>query len=97
MSLRLRMTLLYTNLLGGVVLILGIVVYSIVNVVLVDQIDITLQHTATEVAGNLKGDLDIDLASLHIPDNVDVQIWGLNQQLLSAYWPLEDPSSRATE
>ena len=84
MSLRLRLTLLYTNLLGGVVLILGIVVYSIVNVVLVDQIDITLQRTAMEVAGNLKGNLDIDLSSLHLPDNVDVQIWGLHQQLISA-------------
>ncbi len=54
MSLRLRLTLLYTNLLGGVVLILGIVVYSIVSVVLVDQIDLTLQHTVQNISGNLK-------------------------------------------
>jgi two-component system OmpR family sensor kinase len=84
MSLRLRLTLLYTNLLGGVVLILGIVVYSIVNVVLVDQIDITLQRTATDIATNLKGNLNVDLNSLYIPDNVFVQIWGTDRQFMTS-------------
>ncbi len=84
MSLRLRLTLLYTNLLGGVVLILGIVVYSIVNVALVDQIDITLQHTATDIISNLRGDLNIDLNSLSIPDNVSVQIWGADHQFIAS-------------
>jgi heavy metal sensor kinase len=84
MSLRLRLTLLYTNLLGGVVLILGIVVYSIVNVVLVDQIDITLQHTATDITSNLKGNLNVDLNSLYIPDNVFVQIWGADHQFVAS-------------
>jgi two-component system OmpR family sensor kinase len=84
MSLRLRLTLLYTNLLGGVVLILGIVVYSIVNVVLVDQIDITLQRTATDITSNLKGNLNVDLNSLYIPDNVFVQIWGPDHQFVAS-------------
>ena len=88
MSLRLRLTLLYTNLLGGVVLILGIVVYSIVSVVLVDQIDLTLQHTVQNISGNLKidsqGNLSIDLSSMHLTDNVFIQVWSLNGKLITS-------------
>jgi two-component system OmpR family sensor kinase len=88
MSLRLRLTLLYTNLLGGVVLILGIVVYSIVSVVLVDQIDLTLQHTVQDVSSDLKidskGNLSIDLSSLHLTDNVFIQVWSLNGNLITS-------------
>ena len=88
MSLRLRLTLLYTNLLGGVVLILGIVVYSIVSVVLVDQIDFTLQHTVQDISSDLKidsnGNLSIDLSSLHLTDNVFIQVWSLNGNLITS-------------
>jgi two-component system, OmpR family, sensor kinase len=54
MSLRLRLTLLYTSLLGGVLLIFGALVYGMVSVVLLDQIDATLEQSAERIITRLR-------------------------------------------
>jgi hypothetical protein len=54
MSLRLRLTLLYTTLLGGVLLIFGALVYGMVSVVLLDQVDATLEQSAERIITRLR-------------------------------------------
>ena len=49
MSLRARLTLLYSSLVGGILLLFGIIVYQFVSIILVDQIDKTLAQTANEL------------------------------------------------
>jgi two-component system, OmpR family, sensor kinase len=88
MSLRLRLTLLYTGLLGGVVLVLGIVVYIIVSVVLLDQVDILLAQTVNEVSKNLKigsqGTVEVNPSTLRLSDNSLEQVWSRDKQLIAS-------------
>jgi len=42
MSLRLRLTLLYSTFMGGILLIFGAAVYILVNVILLNQVDTML-------------------------------------------------------
>ena len=54
MSLRLRLTLLYTTLLGGVLLLFGVVVYLLVSVTLVNQVDTLLEETASQIVNTIE-------------------------------------------
>lgn len=49
MSLRSRLTLLYTTLLGGILLLLGVGVYALVNYSLIGQVDKILAETANDM------------------------------------------------
>ena len=49
MSLRLRLTILYSAITGGILLIFGILLYSLVNILLVTQVDTTLSQTANDL------------------------------------------------
>ncbi|MDY6874210.1 MAG: HAMP domain-containing sensor histidine kinase [Chloroflexota bacterium] len=86
MSLRLRLTLIYIGLLSGVVLLLSIVVYSMVSVILINQVDDILQSTADHVIETMRadslGDIAIDPRSLNISNRVYYQVWSVNDQLL---------------
>ncbi len=89
MSLRLRLTILYTALLGGIILVTGIVVYSVVNVVLSNQIDDQLSRTVYDITSVLRvnsaGELDdANLPSLSLIENTYIQIWGRDGRLLSS-------------
>lgn len=80
MPLRLRLTLLYTSLLGGILLIFGVLVYVLVSALLLDQVDRTLRATAQNIIKNSRvsavGELDIiRLPSLELTSNVSVQLW----------------------
>ena len=48
MLLRLRLTLLYSLLMGGVLLVFGAAAFSLVDIVLISQVDDTLTTTAGE-------------------------------------------------
>ncbi len=81
MSLRLRLTLLYTSLLVGVLLIFGVVVYSLVSVILINQVDEVLIQTEKDVLAvthiNAMGELDVSsLPPLELNEVVLVQVWG---------------------
>lgn len=52
MSLRGRLTLLYTTLLGGILLLLGVGVYALVNYSLIDQVDKSLSEAAAKIIKN---------------------------------------------
>ena len=80
MSLRARLTLLYTSLVGGILLLFGIVVYELVSVILINQIDDILAQTASDLIAvtqttsvgelNILSSQDLDLAT-----NVYFQLW----------------------
>ena len=86
MSLRLRLTLIYTALLGSVVLLLSIVVYSMVSVVMIDQVDDRLHEASEQIIEVLRADaiggLDINPDSLGVSNRVYYQVWSTDRQLL---------------
>jgi two-component system OmpR family sensor kinase len=89
MSLRLRLTLLYTNLLGGVVLVLGFVVYLMVSVTLINEIDLVLTTAVSNLIPTLRvdavGNLNvINLPSLRVGETVFIQVWGRDQHLVDS-------------
>ncbi|MEP6894209.1 MAG: HAMP domain-containing sensor histidine kinase [Chloroflexota bacterium] len=108
MSLRLRLTLLYSLLMGGVLLVFGSGAYLLVNNVLVSQVDDTLTEVAHEFVGLISVKQLEQVEFLSTPDNLDVdisaQVWGLDGKLqdslgiLGKYKYAFDPlSKRATE
>jgi two-component system OmpR family sensor kinase len=100
MSLRLRLSLLYTLVLGGVLLLFGSLVYSLVSVTLLDQMDSLLAKNASELIKQLRigpsGRFDARAISLFQPDeNIVFQVWG-NDRILQLARPVGnlDPLDR---
>lgn len=87
MSLRLRLTLIFTALLSGVVLLLSIVFYSMVSVVMVNQADDELEKNANMIINAMRGDLfgRIDVAdeTFQISTKLYYQVWSDDGQLLA--------------
>jgi two-component system, OmpR family, sensor kinase len=86
MSLRIRLTLLYITLVGGILSIFGVAVYGSVSITLRDQVDETLERTALEIIENTSandlGDLSIvRLPALDLPTDLYVQVWGKDNEL----------------
>jgi two-component system, OmpR family, sensor kinase len=86
MSLRIRLTLLYITLVGGILTIFGIAVYGSVSITLLNQVDETLERTALEIIENTSandlGDLSIvRLPALDLPTDLYVQVWGKDNEL----------------
>jgi signal transduction histidine kinase len=91
MSLRGRLTLLYTSLVGGILLLFGMAVYEAVSLTITNQIDDTLRETVYNIIANTRvnsvGELSIvTLPPLSLATDVYVQIWG-ESGLLSASSP----------
>jgi len=82
MSLRSRLTYLYTSLVGGILLLFGIAVHQLVSVILIDQIDNTLAQTANELISLTQttsvGEIDISVQNLDLATNVYIQFWDRN-------------------
>ena len=86
MSLRARLTLLYTSLLGGILLLFGVAVYLIISFMLVAQVDLALQKTYSEFesTSNLKSVVNMEvltLPTLDLTGNVLAQVWDTRSQL----------------
>jgi two-component system OmpR family sensor kinase len=89
MSLRLRLTILYSALTGGILLIFGVLLYSLVNILLVTQVDTTLYQTTNDLllgwrvgpAGELSQET---LPKLNLTSFVYFQIWDNNGRLHSS-------------
>lgn len=88
MSLRLRLTLLYSTLMGGILLTFGAAIYIIIGVLLLDQADNTLTSTAREImqATHINSAAEIDMITLPVDmtANVYVQLWGEDNKIKSA-------------
>ncbi len=88
MSLRLRLTLLYSTLVGGILLIFGTAVYILISVILLNQVDNVLAATARDIidvttvdrAGQISA---ISLPLLDMTANTYVQVWGRDGKLKS--------------
>lgn len=89
MSLRLRLTLLYSTLMGVILVVFGTAVFLLVNVLLVNQVDEMLATEAMDVIEITKvdsiGELDlISLPPLDMAANAYVQVWNRNGNLITA-------------
>ena len=87
--LRARLTLLYSTLLGGVLLLFGMAVYTLVNITLIQQIDRSLQQTADEILAVARVDSVGELTVLSLPPldmraNTYVQVWNRKGQLITS-------------
>jgi len=104
MSLRLRLTFLYTSLLGGVLILFAVLVYGLVSIFLIDQID----HNLVEASNELVASLQLNTSDQYVLDSVQqfaaenflFQVWGSDQTLQVARpltWedPLDATSQRA--
>ncbi len=87
MSLRLRLTLIYSGLLSGVVILLSIVVYTMVSVVMINEMDTNIQQAADQVITNLRadslGNMAIPPDVINISGNVYYQVWSRSGQLVA--------------
>lgn len=89
MSLRLRLTLLYSTLVGGILLIFGSAVYILISIILLNQVDNTLAATAQQIidvtAVDSAGEISaISLPSLDMTASTYVQVWGRDGKLKSS-------------
>lgn len=80
MSLRIRLTLLYSTLLGGILLFFGVLVYLLVSVQLLDQVDRTLKQTTDDIIKTAQidpvGGMEIvELPGVELTSSVYVQLW----------------------
>jgi two-component system, OmpR family, sensor kinase len=86
MSLRLRLTSLYTALTGGILLIFGVLVYFLVNILLVTQIDNTLLQTYSDLlkdwrvgaSGSITPGI---MTELSLTANMSYQVWDQHGRL----------------
>jgi len=92
MSLRLRLTVLYSVLMGGVLLIFGGAAYLLVNNVLISRVDNILDDVVDEFVGlvtvNQLGEAEFPPSPENIDRDVNVQVWGLDGKLQASYGPL---------
>ncbi|HZW05094.1 MAG TPA: HAMP domain-containing protein, partial [Anaerolineaceae bacterium] len=86
MSLRLRLTFLYTSLLGGVLLLFGALVYGLVSYVLLSQLDARLAESANQLVERLRinpaGMFDPrSVAAFQPTENLLFQVWDMEENL----------------
>ena len=85
MSLRLRLTLLYSALMGAILLVISAAVTLVITSLLLKQIDDSLYNAAQLVIQKMEskdlGKVDTNLQATDISSDVYIQIWGLNGEL----------------
>jgi signal transduction histidine kinase len=86
MSLRARLALLYTTIVGGILFVFGTAVYVSVSLTLTNQVDDILIRAANQVVRNSKaGSLGLSsLPELDLFADVYIQVWGRNGELISS-------------
>ncbi|MFN8463684.1 MAG: ATP-binding protein [Anaerolineales bacterium] len=98
MSLRLRLTLLYATLTGGILLVFAAVVIFVFNAILVNQIDNTLANAVDVIVSGITVDsideVKADLTAIELSSDVYVQIWGVDNKLQTGLRTLEGFANR---
>lgn len=85
MSLRARLALLSTSIVGGILFLFGMAVYVSVSITLTNQVDTTLSQAASQIVNNASaGRLGVTLPELDIFEDVYIQVWGRDGKLESA-------------
>ena len=87
MSLRIRLPLLYTTILAGTLLLFGSLVYGLVSLVLLNQVDNRLEQQASQLISriqiNAADKFDVRLLSLYqSEDGLSYELWDTNGRLL---------------
>jgi two-component system OmpR family sensor kinase len=89
MSLRLRLTLLYSTLMGAILLVISASVTLVITRMLLEQVDETLEQAQQIVIEKINmdplGRVVANLTSTDMGYDVYMQIWGLNGKLQSNY------------
>lgn len=93
MSLRARLAVLYTSIVGGILLIFGVAVYAAVSFILISQVDFLLQRTVEEIVQNIyvdsTGDLKLEqTTTLELSPGILFQIWSRDRNLIYSNIPL---------
>lgn len=84
MSLRARLALLYTLIVGGILFLFGTAVYATVSFTLTTQVDNMLARAANQIVSNARSDqLGLTVPGLDVFADVYVQLWNRNNQLQS--------------
>jgi hypothetical protein len=86
MSLRLRLTLLYTSILGGVLLVFGVLVYTLITVTLLDSIDSRLDTASQQIVDRLRINSTDQfdprsVAGYQPTENLLFQVWDMDGNL----------------
>ena len=93
MSLRLRLTLLYSTLMGAILLVTSAAVTYVVTSLLLNQIDDTLESAQQVIINKIVitdlGKIDSRIESTDIGSDVYMQIWGLDGELQSSFGVLK--------
>jgi len=88
MSLRLRLTIIYSAMTGGILLLLGVVTTALVSIALIGQTDEILAQTVNRITASMhvdqRGGPTVFLPQLNPAENVYVQIWNTQGNLVSA-------------
>jgi heavy metal sensor kinase len=88
MSLRLRLTIIYSALTGGILLLLGVVTTALVSIAMLGQTDEILAQTVYKITASMhvdkRGGPAVFLPQLNPAENVYVQIWDTQGSLVSA-------------
>lgn len=92
MSLRLRLTLLYSTLMGAILLVIGAAVILVVSALLFNQIDNTLEAAQKNIIENILvnplGKVEVGLTAAGLTSDVYMQVWGLDGELQSSFGAL---------
>lgn len=89
MSLRNRLTLLYTSLVGGILLLFGVAVYVSVSFTITRQLDDLLKRTAEKIIQDMRVDMHgqlkvLTLPAMELPADIYVQVWSRDKKLVDA-------------
>jgi two-component system, OmpR family, sensor kinase len=86
MSLRARLALLYTSIVGGILFLFGMTVYISVSAILTNQVDAKLESAANLVLSRVKaGAMGVtSIPELDLFSDVYIQIWNRGSQLESS-------------
>lgn len=93
MSLRARLAVLYTSIVGGILLIFGVAVYGAVSLILLSQVDSLLQRTVEQIWQNIyvdeSGDLKLEQTNtLELSPGILFQVWSRDRSLVYSNIPL---------
>ena len=87
-SLRLRFTMLYSTLMGGILLVFGVAVFFIINYILINQVDNMLASVVQDLVKVTQVDSMGEINMLSLPrlsmnSNAYIQLWGRDGELKS--------------
>jgi len=86
MSLKIKLTLIYTGMLAGIILLLSILVYLHGDIAVLERLDAKLISSSSRIINSLRADalggIEVDHTHLDISSEFFFQVWGIDKRLL---------------